>query len=116
MSKKCRRGAAGAAWLTPRHRRSAMVAARQALLGGDHELVDRDTFLPNPSYWIAYLWPRLMSTRVLGVTVSAAADTAASGSSGGPGGAALVRAYAHCGLLLGGVTLALVNISPSVSR
>ena len=31
-------------------RQGLKVLARQALLGGDYELVDRDTFLPNPDY------------------------------------------------------------------
>ena len=84
------------------------VLARQALLGGDYELVDRDTFLPNPVFWMAFLWPRLMSTRVLDVTVSAP-------SPGNLNASAVLRAYAACGLLLGGAALALINISPNVT-
>ena len=77
------------------------VLARQALLGGDYELVDRDSFTPNPDYWLAYLWPRLMSTRVLRV------------ENPGGGNTTGLRAYAHCGLLLEGVTLALINLNPN---
>ena len=95
------------------------VLARQALLGGDYELVDRDTFVPNPVYWMAFLWPRLMSTRVLDLTVAAAppprspSASAATTSTSLVNASKLIRAYAHCGLLLGGVTLALINISPN---
>lgn len=79
------------------------VLARQALLGGDYELIDRDTFTPNPDYWLAFLWPRLMSTRVLRL------ENPGSGNTTG------LRAYAHCGLLLEGVTLALINLSPNAT-
>ena len=74
------------------------VLARQAIIGGDYELVDRDTWAHNPDYWLAYLWPRLMGTRALGVTNP---NSNATG----------LRAYAQCGLLLEGVTLALVNLN-----
>eukprot|EP01084_Bolivina_argentea_P223948 378806_1 len=29
---------------------------RACLVGGDYELIDKNTFLPNPSYWILYLF------------------------------------------------------------
>jgi hypothetical protein len=86
------------------------VLARQTLLGGDYELVDRGTFHPNPTYWMAFLWPRLMSAHALNLTV---APATASGSSNTVNTTKVLRAYAHCGLLLGGVTLALINISPN---
>ena len=85
-------------------RQGYKVLARQSLLGGDYELIDRDTFTPNPDYWIAYLWPRLMSTHVLDVAVAACDD--------GVNVSQVVRAYAHCGLAPGGVSLALINLSP----
>jgi heparanase 1 len=62
------------------------VLARQALFGGDYELIDRGSFTPNPDYWLAFLWPRLMGTRVLRLANPAGNRTG-------------LRAYAHCGLV-----------------
>lgn len=55
---------------------------RQTLVGGAYELLDKHTFQPNPDYYVALLWHRLMGRRVLGITQ--------------PTEAALVRVYAHC--------------------
>eukprot|EP01051_Picozoa_sp_SAG22_P024365 SAG22_NODE_6723_length_819_cov_1.497222_2_plen_176_part_00 len=61
------------------------------------ELLDKHTFQPNPDFWTALLWHRLMERTVLGVTQ--------------PATAALVRAYAHCssGAAGGSVTVAMIN-------
>lgn len=47
---------------------------RQALVGGEYELVDRSTFHPNPDYFAALLWRRIIGTRVLATNFTAAAQ------------------------------------------
>lgn len=42
---------------------------RQDFIGGGYELVNRTTFEPNPDYYVALLWQRLMGTRALNVTL-----------------------------------------------
>jgi len=70
---------------------------RQTLMGGYYELVDKHTFEPNPDYWTALLWTRLMSSKVLSIQ-SSDANT--------------LRSYAHCTKdVKGAVTLALINLS-----
>ncbi|GER27291.1 heparanase-like protein 3, partial [Striga asiatica] len=41
------------------------VYCRQTLIGGNYALLDTTTFIPNPDYYSALLWHRLMGTRVL---------------------------------------------------
>lgn len=36
---------------------------RSTLIGGDYELIDHDTMMPNPDYYIARLWSSLMGRR-----------------------------------------------------
>lgn len=36
------------------------VFARQTLIGGDYEMIDHLSWLPNPDYYIALLWKRVM--------------------------------------------------------
>jgi heparanase 1 len=54
-------------------------------VGGGYELVDKVTFTPNPDYWAALLWQRLMGTRVLNATVVVPAANRASGRGVGAG-------------------------------
>uniref|UniRef100_A0A804R1M5 Heparanase-like protein 3 n=1 Tax=Zea mays TaxID=4577 RepID=A0A804R1M5_MAIZE len=54
---------------------------RQSLVGGNYGLLNTTTFQPNPDYYSALLWHRLMGTKVLAVTFS---------------GTNKIRAYAHC--------------------
>ncbi|GER38848.1 glucuronidase 3, partial [Striga asiatica] len=54
---------------------------RQSLIGGNYGLLDTDTFVPNPDYYSALLWHRLMGQRVLWAKYN---------------GPELVRTYAHC--------------------
>eukprot|EP01061_Rhynchopus_euleeides_P021982 TRINITY_DN35863_c0_g1_i1.p1 TRINITY_DN35863_c0_g1~~TRINITY_DN35863_c0_g1_i1.p1 ORF type:complete len:490 (+),score=182.43 TRINITY_DN35863_c0_g1_i1:668-2137(+) len=56
------------------------VFCRQAFIGGNYELVNHETFDPNPDYYGALLFKRLMGPKVL---------TAGSDSS-------IVRAWSHC--------------------
>ncbi|XP_052185239.1 heparanase-like protein 2 [Diospyros lotus] len=43
------------------------VFCRQALIGGNYALLNTTTFIPNPDYYGALLWHRLMGSNVLGV-------------------------------------------------
>jgi heparanase 1 len=48
------------------------MLARQTLLGGDYELVNRTTGAPNPDYYVALLWHDLVGSDVLNVTMEPA--------------------------------------------
>lgn len=72
------------------------VFCRQTLMGGNYELVDKESFLPNPDYWTALLWKRLMGTKVLEVTPDKSTPH--------------LRAYAHCGHGQG-LTVAFINLA-----
>ncbi|KAG0521398.1 hypothetical protein BDA96_08G156800 [Sorghum bicolor] len=71
------------------------VYCRQTLIGGNYGLLDTDTFVPNPDYYSALLWHRLMGTRVLSIDIS---------------GSSYLRAYVHCAKQKGGVALLLLNL------
>ena len=49
------------------------LSARQALVGGDYELLSRDTLAPNPDWWVLWLFKRLVGGggRAFNVTLSA---------------------------------------------
>ncbi|WP_143038515.1 hypothetical protein [Thermoleophilum album] len=63
-------------------RRGVRVLVRQALEGGTYGLLEQGTLRPNPDYWAALLWRRLMGTEQL-------APAAA-------GGAPDLRLFASC--------------------
>ncbi|XP_006655848.2 heparanase-like protein 3 [Oryza brachyantha] len=69
---------------------------RQSLIGGNYGLLNKETFQPNPDYYSALLWHRLMGTKVLSTTFS---------------GTNMIRAYAHCARDSPGITLLLINLS-----
>ena len=73
---------------------------RQTLIGGNYELVNKLTNIPNPDYYSTLLFGRLMGPEVLDVSVHIAEE-------------ASFRAYAHCtrgsGLESGSVTLLMLN-------
>ena len=46
------------------------VYCRQALLGGYYELISHQTLIPNPDYWLAYLWKQLVGTKAVGPILS----------------------------------------------
>lgn len=46
------------------------VAARQCLMGGYYELVNKTTFQPNPDYWGAYVYTKLIGQRAYTTTVT----------------------------------------------
>ncbi|KAI3513354.1 hypothetical protein L1887_20685 [Cichorium endivia] len=73
------------------------VYCRQSLIGGNYGLLNKTTFTPNPDYYSALLWHRLMGTGVLSVERRSV----------GPH----LRTYAHCSKGKAGVTLLLINLS-----
>ena len=46
------------------------VYCRQSLLGGHYELISHETMVPNPDYWVAYLWKNLVGTKAVGPIIS----------------------------------------------
>lgn len=54
---------------------------RQTLIGGNYGLLNTATFVPNPDYYSALLWHRLMGRRVLSASFN---------------GIKKIRSYAHC--------------------
>ncbi|KAJ0615035.1 putative glycosidase [Helianthus annuus] len=73
------------------------VYCRQSLIGGNYGLLNKTTFMPNPDYYSALLWHRLMGTGVLSV----------GRINVGPH----LRTYAHCSKGKTGITLLLINLS-----
>ncbi|XP_033138442.1 heparanase-like protein 1 [Brassica rapa] len=72
------------------------VYCRQTLVGGFYGLLEKGTFVPNPDYYSALLWHRLMGKGVLSVQTD---------------GPPQLRVYAHCSKGREGVTLLLINLS-----
>ncbi|XP_042461216.1 heparanase-like protein 2 [Zingiber officinale] len=75
------------------------VYCRQTLIGGNYGLLDTNTFVPNPDYYSALLWHRLMGKGVLSIDMS---------------GSSYLRAYALCAKRKSGITLLLINLSTSI--
>ncbi|OVA19193.1 Glycoside hydrolase [Macleaya cordata] len=73
----------------------AKTYCRQTLIGGNYGLLNTTTFIPNPDYYSALLWHRLMGTTVLRTNFS---------------GTKKVRAYSHCSKQSQGITLLLINL------
>ncbi|KAJ3674287.1 hypothetical protein LUZ60_004903 [Juncus effusus] len=69
---------------------------RQTLIGGNYGLLDTKTFVPNPDYYSALLWHRLMGRGVLSIDIS---------------GSPYLRAYAHCSKHMAGVSVLLLNLN-----
>ncbi|EXB65076.1 Heparanase-like protein 2 [Morus notabilis] len=75
------------------------VYCRQAFIGGNYGLLNTTTFVPNPDYYGALLWHRLMGKEVLKTSHN---------------GSPYLRAYSHCSRQQRpGVTLLLINLSNS---
>ncbi|XP_015894941.4 heparanase-like protein 2 isoform X1 [Ziziphus jujuba] len=74
------------------------VFCRQTLVGGNYGLLSKETFIPNPDYYGALLWHRLMGKKVLSTKHE---------------GSPYLRAYSHCSRNHPGVTLLLINMSNS---
>ncbi|KAI3766889.1 hypothetical protein L2E82_16967 [Cichorium intybus] len=73
------------------------VYCRQTLIGGNYGLLNRTTFIPNPDYYSALVWDRLMGTGVLNVERVNIAPH--------------LRTYAHCSKQKTGITVLLINLS-----
>eukprot|EP00998_Keelungia_sp_KM082_P012536 NODE_888_length_1577_cov_65.286207_g877_i0.p1 GENE.NODE_888_length_1577_cov_65.286207_g877_i0~~NODE_888_length_1577_cov_65.286207_g877_i0.p1 ORF type:complete len:483 (-),score=39.04 NODE_888_length_1577_cov_65.286207_g877_i0:53-1501(-) len=67
---------------------------RQTLYGGEYELIDKHSFLPNPDYFTLLLWKAIVGDRSMHATSST--DT--------------VRAYYMCGAQAGTVVVVMLNI------
>ncbi|OWM90391.1 heparanase-like protein 1 [Punica granatum] len=75
---------------------STKVYCRQSLIGGNYGLLNTTTFIPNPDYYSALLWNRLMGKGVLSIDIDSPSP---------------LRSYAHCSRGREGVTLLLINFS-----
>ncbi|XP_021299782.1 heparanase-like protein 2 [Herrania umbratica] len=72
------------------------VYCRQALIGGNYALLNTTTFVPNPDYYGALLWHRLMGSRVISATQDVSPH---------------LRVYAHCAKQKPGISLLFINLS-----
>ncbi|XP_057988099.1 heparanase-like protein 3 [Hevea brasiliensis] len=73
---------------------------RQSLIGGNYGLLNTTTFVPNPDYYSALLWNRLMGRNVLSTNFT---------------GTKKIRAYAQCAKESKGITLLLINLDNSTT-
>ncbi|RWR91030.1 heparanase-like protein 3 [Cinnamomum micranthum f. kanehirae] len=73
---------------------------RQSLVGGNYGLLNTTTFKPNPDYYSALLWHRLMGRNVLSTNFT---------------GTKNMRAYAHCAKRSEGITLLLINLDSNTT-
>ncbi|XP_027332714.1 heparanase-like protein 3 [Abrus precatorius] len=73
---------------------------RQSLIGGNYGLLNTSTFMPNPDYYSALLFHRLMGRRVLSTNFF---------------GTKKIRAYAHCAKESKGITILLLNLDNSTT-
>ncbi|KAG4930101.1 hypothetical protein JHK86_047062 [Glycine max] len=73
---------------------------RQSLIGGNYGLLNTSTFMPNPDYYSALLWHRLMGGRVLSTTFY---------------GTKKIRTYAHCAKQSKGITILVLNLDNSTT-
>lgn len=73
---------------------------RQSLIGGNYGLLDATNFVPNPDYYSALLWHRLMGRSVLSTSFF---------------GTKKIRAYAHCAKQSKGIMVLLINLDNSTT-
>ncbi|THG08105.1 heparanase-like protein 3 isoform X1 [Camellia sinensis] len=73
---------------------------RQSLIGGNYGLLNTTTFVPNPDYYSALLWHRLMGRKALSTSFS---------------GTKKIRSYAHCAKHSQGITLLMINLDNSTT-
>ncbi|KAG4201622.1 hypothetical protein ERO13_A05G289350v2 [Gossypium hirsutum] len=76
------------------------VYCRQALTGGNYALLNTTTFVPNPDYYSALLWHKIMGSKVLSVTHK---------------GSPYLRVYSHCSKKELGVSFVFINLSKNTS-
>lgn len=75
------------------------TTVRQCLCGGDYELVDRHTFLPNPDFWLMWMWKTLTGVKAYRAEVQP-----------GPAAAGL-RAFATSGSDADGASVVVVVVN-----
>ncbi|KAM3359120.1 heparanase-like protein 2 [Capsicum galapagoense] len=75
------------------------VYCRQSLIGGNYGLLNTTSFIPNPDYYGALLWHKLMGKNVLSATHE---------------GSPYIRTYAHCSKT-SGITVLLINMDKSTT-
>ncbi|GLT29619.1 hypothetical protein SLA2020_044730 [Shorea laevis] len=68
---------------------------RQSLIGGNYGLLNTTTFVPNPDYYSALLWHRLMGRNALSTSFA---------------GTKKIRSYTHCAKQSKGITMLLINL------
>ncbi|XVE71532.1 hypothetical protein DITRI_Ditri10aG0158300 [Diplodiscus trichospermus] len=73
---------------------------RQSLIGGNYGLLNTTNFKPNPDYYSALLWHRLMGRNVLYTSFA---------------GTKKIRAYTHCTKQSKGITVLLINLDNSTT-
>ncbi|GMI94760.1 glucuronidase 3 [Hibiscus trionum] len=73
---------------------------RQSLVGGNYGLLNTTNFEPNPDYYSALLWHRLMGRNVLSTSFA---------------GSEKIRSYTHCAKQSKGITLLLINLDNSTT-
>ncbi|TYH00955.1 hypothetical protein ES288_A09G018600v1 [Gossypium darwinii] len=76
------------------------VFCRQTLIGGNYALLNTTTSIPNPDYYGALLWHRLMGSTVLFVTQESNPN---------------FRVYAHCAKKKPGISIIFINLSKDSS-
>ncbi|KAK5802267.1 hypothetical protein PVK06_029852 [Gossypium arboreum] len=76
------------------------VFCRQTLIGGNYALLNTTTSIPNPDYYGALLWHRLMGSTVLAVTQESNPN---------------LRVYAHCAKKKPGISIIFLNLSKDSS-
>ncbi|OMO71980.1 Glycoside hydrolase, family 79 [Corchorus olitorius] len=72
------------------------VYCRQAFIGGNYAMLNTTTFIPNPDYYSALLWHRLMGSRVLRVNQDVLP---------------YLRVYSHCAKQKPGISILFINLS-----
>ena len=82
--------------------RGQPIVMRQALSGGAYNLVEDSQLAPAPDYYASVLWKRHMGATVLATTIEDGPST--------------IRAYAHCDVESGGVSILAINYSESESE
>ncbi|KAL1215372.1 Heparanase-like protein 3 [Cardamine amara subsp. amara] len=68
---------------------------RQSLIGGNYGLLNTTNFTPNPDYYSALIWRRLMGRKALFTSFS---------------GTKKIRSYTHCAKQSKGITVLLMNL------
>ncbi|KAK8334904.1 hypothetical protein V6Z12_A09G018100 [Gossypium hirsutum] len=76
------------------------VFCRQTLIGGNYALLNTTTSIPNPDYYGALLWHRLIGSTVLAITKESNPN---------------LRLYAHCAKKKPGISIIFINLSKDSS-